>query len=133
MRGDVSLAETWINTANEAFNRDVNDVPALQSSSEASSKIFSHFEYSNSCGGEPLRVPMEPLVGLFRHPFVSGCIHHRPDMIDSRHDAPGEFRVCQRSLVGNNDACPSHASDPGLGLTGSLTGTFLPSGCRWPV
>ena len=55
--------------------------------------VFSFFEYSSSCGGEPLRVPMEPLVGLLRHPrVVPGCaaLPGQPTMIDTRHDVPGE-------------------------------------------
>lgn len=42
----------------------------LQVASEVGLKVFSYFEYKNSCGGKPLRVPTEPLVGLFRHPLA---------------------------------------------------------------
>ena len=57
-----------------------------------SPEIFSFFEYSSSCGGEALRVPMEPLVGLMRHPrVVEACaaLPGQPTMIDTHHDIPG--------------------------------------------
>lgn len=89
MHSEISLSETWMTITNESFN--VTDVATtLQATSGAGSKVFSHFEYSNSCGGEPLRVPIEPLVGLLRHPLVMrGC---NPEghslMAEVRHDEP---------------------------------------------
>lgn len=54
--------------------------------------IFSYYEYSNSCEREPLRVPIEPLVGLMRHPFVADACTARPGqkpMINARHGIAG--------------------------------------------
>ena len=33
-------------------------------------QVFSFFEYSSKCSKRTLRLPMEPLVGMMRHPFV---------------------------------------------------------------
>lgn len=33
-------------------------------------QVFSFFEYSSQCSKRKLRLPMEPLVGMMRHPFV---------------------------------------------------------------
>ncbi len=33
-------------------------------------QVFSFFEYSSQCSKRTLRLPMEPLVGMMRHPFV---------------------------------------------------------------
>jgi hypothetical protein len=33
-------------------------------------QVFSFFEYSSQCSKRKLRLPMEPLVGMLRHPFV---------------------------------------------------------------
>ena len=41
----------------------VNSLPCV-------AQIFSWFEYINSCDGRKERIPIEPLVGAFRHPFT---------------------------------------------------------------
>ena len=75
--------------------------------------IFSYFEYKSDCGGAPLRVPMEPLVGLMRHPHVVGSCADRdgqPPMIDTRHDTVG---VLQCRLY--SEITPSVAAFHGSG------------------
>ena len=45
------------------------------SAAQRKSRVFSHFRYSRRCDAATLRVPIEPLVGLLRHPFaVPGCL-----------------------------------------------------------
>lgn len=54
--------------------------------------IFSYYEYSSSCGDRPLRVPIEPLVGLMRHPFVVQACTAGPGqnpIINARHGIAG--------------------------------------------
>ena len=60
---------------------------------------FSYFEYKSSCGGAPLRVPIEPLVGLMRHPLVIGACAAEPgtpSMVETRHDAVGMLLYMNR-------------------------------------
>lgn len=62
--------------------------------SKFNTSIFSYFEYSNSCGDGPLRVPIEPLVGLMRHPFVTEDCTAGPGqnpMIKARHGIAGRL------------------------------------------
>lgn len=94
MQKEAALSKIWMTAAHR-----INDLSFTASSiadvvQQANSTVFSHFEYSNSCGGEPLRVPIEPLVGLLRHPrVVQGCaaLPGQPSMIDTRHDIDGEI------------------------------------------
>ena len=56
-------------------------------------QVFSFFEYSSQCSKRTLRLPMEPLVGMMRHPFVIPIC--RPEV---RH-------TCRTLPVGNPGSC----------------------------
>ena len=46
------------------------------------SRVFSHFRYRRRCDAATLRVAIEPLVGLLRHPFaVPGCLPKVPSVL----------------------------------------------------
>ena len=57
-------------------------------------QVFSFFEYSSQCSKRKLRVPMEPLVGMLRHPFVIPVC--RPEV------RPAASRLTHLQLVGQN-------------------------------
>ena len=106
MNSELALSDSWMAVAAESFNREISSVAELQITSDAPQRIFSFFEYSSSCVGPPLRIPMEPLVGLFRHPFViRGCnpVGH-PLVVDARHDKPG-MPTLSLSLPALSTAC----------------------------
>ena len=114
MQSEIALSEIWLRGTADNLASNADDVAALPSTTESGSRVFSHFEYSSSCGGEPLRVPIEPLVGLFRHPLVvEGC---NPEghslMVDIRHDAifPGEPLTGGANCVNDLPNCAASLS-----------------------
>jgi hypothetical protein len=57
-----------------------NDIGAW-ADAKRESPVFSHFRYMRPCNAEALWVPIEPLVGLLRHPFaVPRCLPKVPSM-----------------------------------------------------
>lgn len=39
----------------------------------ADAEVWSRFEYTDTCSGRPVAIPIEPLVGLLRHPTAHRC------------------------------------------------------------
>ena len=101
MHQDIARSEAWVTAAADSFtSADITTVAALQIHSEGPAEIFSYFEYSSSCGGAPLRVPMEPLVGVFRHPLVQGCAPEGHALVTSLNpEGPSEApSTCRHAL-----------------------------------
>jgi len=60
--------------AGEILDRGGTDMGAW-SVAQRGFRVFSHFRYSRRCDAETRIEPIEPLVGLLRHPFaVPGCL-----------------------------------------------------------
>ena len=70
MKQELARSEAWIAAANESYF--VNDAGVWARQQEGS-EVFSFFEYRQQCGRRVLKLPIEPLVGLMRHPFATSC------------------------------------------------------------
>ena len=62
----------------------------------APAQVWSRFEYEDACSGKPTAVPIEPLVGLLRHPAAHPACRPGDGSLDwtleERHDPPA-YRV----------------------------------------
>ena len=70
---------TWLSRAQscllrETCSRTTHGVPCLPPPASSrygcAAQVYSFFEYSSQCSKRTLKLPMEPLVGMMRHPFV---------------------------------------------------------------
>jgi hypothetical protein len=94
MLAQSKLVDAWMEPMNASFSANVvaSQLPAMRNT-----KVFSQYHYRDSCSGEEVLLPMEPLVGLLRHP-TSGKYCRRPDrpeFIDLAHDTPRDQKWCE--------------------------------------
>jgi len=81
------LTDAWMEAMPEVFD---GKSVISESAKFQNTSVWSQYMYRNTCGGD-VRQPIEPLVGLFRHPTSHGACGRpdRPEFIDHQHDGGG--------------------------------------------
>lgn len=69
LKANDSASGVWIDSLAEAWNLDHPIDERVQQTFADASHVFSTYEYVDTCSGKQVNVPVEPLVGLLRHPW----------------------------------------------------------------
>mmetsp|Transcript_3909 Transcript_3909/g.11347 ORF Transcript_3909/g.11347 Transcript_3909/m.11347 type:complete len:385 (-) Transcript_3909:471-1625(-) len=92
---DRDLTDAWMEGMPDVYGNGnsgaVSDSPRFKDTT-----VWSQYLYRNTCGGE-VRQPIEPLVGLFRHPTSHpACARaDHPEYIDHQHNGGGGGSVIE--------------------------------------
>mmetsp|Transcript_1406 Transcript_1406/g.4195 ORF Transcript_1406/g.4195 Transcript_1406/m.4195 type:complete len:381 (-) Transcript_1406:736-1878(-) len=130
---DREMTDVWMEAMLEAFggHSEKSEVSKLQNNT-----VWSQFVYRNTCGGE-VRQPIEPLVGLLRHPTSHGACERadRPEFIDHLHDGathPGQIENKKYMVLQPLAASKIAALYPGRKYLFDLgTGQYKSSSLPW--
>ncbi len=69
MKVNDTLSGVWIDGMDESWNLDHPVTGEVLRTFADAPHVFSAYEYTDTCSGKPVTVPVEPLVGLLRHPW----------------------------------------------------------------
>ncbi len=87
IKAEADLVHRWLSPMEKTFSPGIaaTDMEELQDD-----EIWSHFLCLDTCTGKDVRVPIEPLVGLMRHPTVQPdcALPDNAALVHATHDSP---------------------------------------------
>jgi len=115
LKANDSASGVWIDSLAEAWNLDHPIDERVQQTFADASHVFSTYEYVDTCSGKQVNVPVEPLVGLLRHPWVvPGCrAAGRAAQIDIRHSSSSQLASIQQRMAAAARKGKAGKKDPG--------------------
>lgn len=69
IRADDKLSGAWLDGLAESWNLGHPINGEVLAALARAPRVFSRYEYTDTCSGKAVDVPIEPLVGLLRHPW----------------------------------------------------------------